>query len=60
MTCERCQYCKFPRSENDNCGACKCKLMKYKTIDVFVCEGQAPEWCPLKRSIDDEICTDKH
>ena len=49
MNCERCTYCKFPRSENDNGGACKCKLMKYKTIDVFVCEGQTPNWCPLNK-----------
>lgn len=49
MNCERCEYCKFPRSENDNWGNCKCKLMKYKTIDVLVCEGQTPNWCPLKK-----------
>lgn len=45
--CERCQYCKYPRTSDDNCGACKCKLMKFKTIDVYVGGGETPTWCPL-------------
>lgn len=47
-TCEMCQYCKYPRTTDDNSGACKCKLMKYKTIDVYVGGGNTPQWCPLK------------
>lgn len=46
--CENCNYCKFPRSSDDNGGSCKCKLMKYKTIDVYVGGGETPTWCPLK------------
>lgn len=45
--CETCKYCKFPRSPDDNGGACKCKLMRYKTIEVCVCGGEVPKWCPL-------------
>ncbi len=45
--CMNCKYCKYPRTADDNCGLCKCKLMKYKTIDVYVCGGETPEWCPL-------------
>lgn len=56
MNCERCDYCRYPRSDNDNGGACKCKLMKYKTIDVYVGGGQTPDWCPLKK--DGERRTD--
>ena len=48
MSCESCKYCQFPRTSDDNWGACKCKAMKSKTIDVSVCGGQTPEWCPLK------------
>ncbi len=48
MSCESCKYCQFPRTSDDNWGACKCKAMKRKTIDVSVCGGQTPEWCPLK------------
>lgn len=44
--CISCEYCRFPRSENDNNGSCKCKIMKNKTIDVYVCGGETPEWCP--------------
>ena len=47
MSCLDCCYCKFPRTANDNGGACKCKIMKYKTIDVLVCAGEVPDWCPL-------------
>ena len=36
MPCEYCKYCRFPRSANDNNGSCKCKIMKNKTIDVYV------------------------
>lgn len=50
MSCEYCQYCRFPRSNNDNGGSCKCKIMKYKTIDVYVTGGETPEWCPLKQN----------
>lgn len=58
--CMNCEYCKFPRTSDDNNGACKCKLMKYKTIDVYVSGGETPEWCPLntrtsqKGDINDE------
>lgn len=45
--CEWCKFCQFPRSDNDNCGLCKCKAMKRKTIDVYVCGGETPQWCPL-------------
>ena len=48
MSCESCKYCQFPRTSDDNWGACKCKAMKRKTIDVSVCVGQTPEWCPFK------------
>lgn len=47
--CANCEYCRFPRSENDNNGNCKCRIMKNKTIVVCVCEGQTPQWCPLKK-----------
>lgn len=49
MICINCEYCRFPRSANDNSGACKCKLMKYKTIDVYVSGGETPEWCPRNK-----------
>lgn len=49
MNCERCDYCRYPRTADDNGGNCKCKLMKYKTIDVYVGGGQTPDWCPLKK-----------
>lgn len=45
--CENCKYCKYPRTSDDNGGACKCKIMKYKTIDVWVSLGEVPTWCPL-------------
>lgn len=45
--CEYCGYCRFPRSSDDNGGQCKCKLIKYKTIDVCVSGGETPSWCPL-------------
>lgn len=47
--CMRCAHCKFPRTADDNAGNCKCKLMKYKTIDALVCEGETPDWCPLNK-----------
>ena len=47
--CERCGYCSFPRSADDNGGQCKCKLAKYKTIDVYVSGGETPLWCPLTK-----------
>ena len=50
MKCECCNYCRYPRSSDDNHGHCKCKLMKYKTIDVYVVGGETPNWCPLKKS----------
>ncbi len=52
MTCEWCRHCRFPRTSNDNGGLCKCKIMKYKTIDVYVSGGETPDWCPLKKSIE--------
>lgn len=48
-SCLNCEYCKFPRTANDNGGACKCKIMRYKTIDVYVSGGESPAWCPLSR-----------
>lgn len=54
MVCLNCGYCKFPRSANDNNGVCKCKLMKYKTIDVYVSGGETPEWCPLNKKSNKE------
>ncbi len=47
MACEYCRYCRFPRSSTDNGGQCKCKAMKYKTIDVSV--EKTPDWCPIQR-----------
>ena len=48
--CEDCGYCQFPRTSDDNAGACKCKLMKRRTIDVIVTNGGAPTWCPLREN----------
>ena len=48
ILCAYCDYCRFPRSANDNGGACKCKIMKNKTIDDYVSGGEVPTWCPLK------------
>lgn len=48
MSCAYCKYCRFPRTANDNGGACKCKAMKHKTIDVYVSGGETPSWCPQK------------
>lgn len=45
--CETCKFCAFPRTSDDNGGACKCKLLRCKTIDVLVVGGDAPAWCPL-------------
>ena len=45
--CETCDSCKLPRTVDDNGGAAKCKLMKYKTIDGYVAGGYTPDWCPL-------------
>ncbi len=53
--CETCNYCKYPRTTDDNCGACKCKLMRYKTIDVIVTGGGSPAWCPLKKLTEADI-----
>ncbi len=50
--CETCNYCKYPRTSDDNGGACKCKLMKYKTIDIIVTGGGSPAWCPINKMID--------
>lgn len=49
--CETCNYCKYPRTPDDNGGVCKCKLMRYKTIDIIVTADNAPEWCPLDRLV---------
>lgn len=48
MECVNCIYCRFPRSAKDNNGNCKCKIMKNKTIDVYVSGGETPIWCPRK------------
>ena len=50
MECVNCKHCRFPRTANDNGGNCKCKIMKNKTIDVYVSGGETPSWCPLKNS----------
>ena len=58
MECANCKNCRFPRSEKDNNGNCKCKIMKNKTIDVYVCGGETPEWCPLnnnKETVNEKI-----
>lgn len=47
--CFTCKYCKYPRSADDNGGACKCKLAKYKTIEGYVEGGYTPDWCPRNR-----------
>lgn len=47
ISCAYCDYCRWPRTANDNGGACKCKIMKNKTIDVYVSGGETPVWCPL-------------
>ena len=49
MRCENCNYCQYPRTSDDNGGACKCRAMKRKTIDVMVSLGETPEWCPIKK-----------
>ena len=49
MSCLYCSHCQFPRSSDDNNGLCKCIAMKRKTIDVYVCGGETPEWCPLPK-----------
>ena len=49
IRCEYCKYCRYPRSANDNGGCCKGKLMKHKTIDVYVGGGETPKWCPLEK-----------
>lgn len=49
MSCLHCSHCQFPRSSDDNNGLCKCIAMKRKTIDVYVCGGETPEWCPLPK-----------
>lgn len=54
--CYRCAYCKWPRTVDDNGGACKCKLMKYKTIDVYVSGGETPRWCPLNKNTETAFC----
>lgn len=46
--CRNCNYCKYPRTTDDNGGACKCKPMKYKTIDILVESNASPVWCPLQ------------
>lgn len=53
--CETCNYCKYPRTADDNRGACKCKLMRYKTIDVIVTGGGSPAWCPLKKLTEADV-----
>lgn len=47
--CFTCDNCKYPRSADDNGGACKCKIMKYKTIDGYVEGGYTPAWCPINK-----------
>ena len=55
MDCTNCKHCSFPISENDNNGSCKCKIMKNKSIDVYVCDGATPTWCPLNKSNPKDI-----
>ena len=49
IICLYCKYCRFPRTSNDNGGSCKCKIMKNKTIDVYVSGGEVPLWCPRQK-----------
>lgn len=51
MSCESCGYCIFPTS--DRVHYCKCRIMMFKPIDVYVGGGETPKWCPLKK--DDEV-----
>lgn len=53
IVCENCRYCQYPRSSNE-WGYCKCKIMKYKPIDILVCERQIPSWCPLTKKKEDK------
>lgn len=55
MNCERCDYCQYPRTPDDNNGLCKCKAMKRKTIDVYVGGGETPDWCPIKDMTPEEV-----
>ena len=55
MECVNCQYCRFSRSENDNGGSYKCKIMKNKTIDAYVCGEETPNGYPLKQKHSKEI-----
>lgn len=54
MECVNCKYCRFPRTANDNGGSAKCKIMKNKTIDVYVSDGETPDWCPRKNNTERE------
>lgn len=47
--CETYEYCKYQRTPDDNGGACKCKIMNYKTIDGYAEGGDTPAWCPLNK-----------
>lgn len=50
--CDECKYCqtRYVAKIMDN--TFKCRLMKYKTIDVVVLGGGSPAWCPLKKLTD--------
>ena len=50
MTCEMCEYCRYPRTADENGGLCKCRLLKNKTIEVYVGGGETPSWCPRKEA----------
>lgn len=54
-SCRTCDSCKYPRSADDNGGAAKCKIMKYKTIDGYVTGGYTPDWCPLNAAAKQAI-----
>ena len=49
-SCETCRYCqtRYVAKIMDN--TFKCRLLKYKTIDVPVLDGGCPVWCPLNKA----------
>lgn len=59
MQCAICEYCRYPRTADDNNGSCKCIIMKNKTIDVYVSGGETPSWCPRKDEKEQDIKVSK-
>ena len=58
--CETCKYCqtRYVAKIMDN--TFKCRLMKYKTIDVPVLGGGSPAWCPINKAVTPDIKPSKH